>query len=127
MVQKNLPSDVAPLLTLVPVTTAAADDDDTSECSNFEAKINDLIVTLSHEKLWNTCVMLLSPQQRLVPYQSDLWTRLWDLLSKSSGDDGDELPRFKPSRAAEKLAVSLACYQPEALSRCTTPISPSGG
>ncbi|XP_003426259.1 protein pigeon [Nasonia vitripennis] len=116
LVQKNLLSDAVPLLALVPVTTM-------EEGSGFEAKINDFNVTLSHEKLWNTSVMLLSPQQRLVPYRSDLWTRLWDLLSKRS----DELPRFKPSHIAEKLLVSLACYQPEALSRCSTPMSPSGG
>jgi hypothetical protein len=117
LVRKNLPSDMLlPLLSLVPVTTM-------EECAGFEAKINDLNVMLSHEKLWNTSVMLLSPQQRLVPYRSDLWTRLWDLLIKKN----DELPRFKPSHIAEKLLVSLACYQPEALSRCTTPMSPSGG
>lgn len=116
LVQKNLLSDAVPLLALVPVTTM-------EEGSGFDAKINDFNVTLSHEKLWNTSVMLLSPQQRLVPYRSDLWTRLWDLLSKRS----DELPRFKPSHTAEKLLVSLACYQPEALSRCSTPMSPSGG
>ncbi|XP_058792281.1 protein pigeon isoform X2 [Phymastichus coffea] len=116
IVQKNLLSDAVPLLSLVPVTTM-------DECSNFKAKIGEFTVTLSHEKLWNTSVMLLSPQQRLVPYRSDLWTRLWDLLSKRS----DELPRFKPSQIAEKLAVSLACYQPEALSRCSTPMSPGGG
>ncbi|XP_011502664.1 PREDICTED: protein pigeon-like [Ceratosolen solmsi marchali] len=116
LVQKNLPPDALSLLPLVPVTMM-------EEYAGFEAKINDLNVTLSHEKLWNTSVMLLSPQQRLIPYRSDLWTRLWDLLIKKS----DELPRFKPSHIAEKLLVSLACYQPEALSRCTTPMSPSGG
>lgn len=116
LAQKNLSSDALPLLTLVPVT-------EVDECSGFEAKINDFIVTLNHEKLLNTSVMLLSPQQRLVPYRSDLWTRLWDLLGKKS----DDIPRFKPSQTAEKLLVSLACYQPEALSRCTTPMSPSGG
>ncbi|XP_023245584.1 protein pigeon isoform X2 [Copidosoma floridanum] len=117
LVQKNLLPDARPLLALTPITTL-------DECSSgFEAKINELSATLSHEKLWNTSVMLLSPGQRLVPYRSDLWTKLWDLLSKRS----DELPRFKPSHVAEKLAVSLACYQPEALSRCSTPMSPSGG
>lgn len=116
LAQKNLSSDALPLLTLVPVT-------EMEECSGFEAKVNDFIVTLNHEKLLNTSVMLLSPQQRLVPYRSDLWTRLWDLLSKKS----DDIPRFKLSQTAEKLLISLACYQPEALSRCSTPMSPSGG
>ena len=117
LVQKNLTADAIPLLSLIPVTTV-------EECLSFEAKINDFNVTLSHEKLWNTSVMLLSPQQRLVPYRSDLWTRLWDLLSSKRGE---ELPRFKPSHVVEKLVVSLSCYQPEALSRCSTPMSPSGG
>lgn len=116
LVQKNLLADAVPLLVLLPVTTM-------EEYTSFEIKVNDLSITLSHEKLWNTSVMLLSPQQRLIPYRSDLWTRLWDQLSKNNGD----MARFKPSKVAEKLLVSLACYQPEALSRCSTPMSPSGG
>lgn len=115
-VQKNFSNDGAPLLCLLPVTTM-------EDCPSIEIKVNDLNITLSHEKLWNTSVMLLSPQQRLIPYNSDLWTKLWDNLSKNQG----EKPRFKPSRIAEKLLVSLACYQPEALSRSSTPMSPGGG
>lgn len=116
LVQKNLLPDAVPLLSLLPVTMV-------EECLGYDAKINDFNITLSHEKLWNTSVMLLSPQQRLVPYRSDLWTRLWDNLGKRS----ENRPRFKPSQIAEKLLVSLACYQPEALSRSSTPMSPSGG
>ncbi|KAL6440215.1 hypothetical protein ACFW04_003064 [Cataglyphis niger] len=116
LVQKNLLVDTIPLLSLLPVTTIG-------DYMTFDIKMNDLDITLSHEKLWNTSVMLLSPQQRLVPYRSDLWTRLWDQLNKNGGDK----LRFKPSHIAEKLLVSLACYQPEALSRCSTPMSPSGG
>lgn len=116
LVQKNLLTDAIPLLSLLPVTTVG-------DYMTLDVTVNGLNVTLSHEKLWNTSVMLLSPQQRLVPYRSDLWTRLWDQLSKSSGDK----QRFNPSRIAEKLLISLACYQPEALSRCSTPMSPSGG
>ncbi|CAL1675919.1 unnamed protein product [Lasius platythorax] len=116
LVQKNLLADTIPLLSLLPVTTVG-------DYMTVDIKMNDLDITLSHEKLWNTSVMLLSPQQRLVPYRSDLWTRLWDQLNKNGGDK----LRFKPSHIAEKLLVSLACYQPEALSRCNTPMSPSGG
>ncbi|KYQ56335.1 Protein pigeon [Trachymyrmex zeteki] len=116
LVQKNLLADTIPLLSLLPVTTIG-------DYMTFDIKMNDLEIKLSHEKLWNTSVMLLSPQQRLVPYRSDLWTRLWDQLSKN----GSDKLRFRPSHIAEKLLVSLACYQPEALSRCSTPMSPSGG
>lgn len=116
LVQKNLLADTVPLLSLLPVTIIG-------DYMTFDIKMNDLDITLSHEKLWNTSVMLLSPQQRLVPYHNDLWTRLWDQLSKN---DSDKL-RFRPSHIAEKLLVSLACYQPEALSKCSTPMSPSGG
>lgn len=115
-VQKNLPADALQLISLLPFTIM-------QNTSTTEIKVNGLIVTLSHEKLWNTSVMLLSPQQRLVPYCNDLWTRLWDQLGRCNGDK----PRFKPSQVAEKLMVSLACYQPEALSRSSTPMSPSGG
>ncbi|XP_034948230.1 protein pigeon [Chelonus insularis] len=116
LVQKNLLPDAVPLLSLLPITTI-------EEYTSYDAKVNDLTITLSHEKLWNTSVMLLSPQQRLVPYRSDLWTRLWDNLGKKS----ESKPRFKFSQITEKLLVSLACYQPEVLSRSSTPMSPSGG
>lgn len=116
LVQKNLLADAMPLLSLLPVTTM-------EEYTSFDIKANDLNITLSHEKLWNTSVMLLSPQQRLVPYNIDLWTKLWEQLNKNLKDK----PRFQPSQIAEKLLVSLACYQPEALSRCSTPMSPNGG
>ncbi|KZC07446.1 PREDICTED: protein pigeon [Dufourea novaeangliae] len=116
LVRKHLLADAVPLLGLLPVTTV-------EEYTSFEIKVHDLSITLSHEKLWNTSVMLLSPQQRLIPYRSDLWSRLWDQLGKNNGDKA----RFKPSKVAKKLLVSLACYQPEALSRSSTPMSPSGG
>lgn len=116
IVQKNLLTDTIPLLSLLPVTSI-------EDRTNFDIKMNDLNITLSHEKLWNTSVMLLSPQQRLVLYRTDLWTRLWDQLNRN----GSDKLRFKPTYIAEKLLVSLACYQPEALSRCSTPMSPTGG
>jgi len=54
-------------------------------------------------------MMLLSPQQRVVPYRVDMWTRLWDQLAKRIGKE--QKPRFRPSLVADKLMVSLVCYQ----------------
>uniref|UniRef100_A0A8D9F8S0 Protein pigeon n=1 Tax=Cacopsylla melanoneura TaxID=428564 RepID=A0A8D9F8S0_9HEMI len=64
-------------------------------------------------------VMLLSPQQRLNPYKRDVWNLLYEAQT------GVKPGRFVPHTVVNKLLVSLHCYQPEALSRCTTPLSPS--
>ncbi|XP_026293731.1 protein pigeon isoform X1 [Frankliniella occidentalis] len=125
--RKNLPSDAAALLPLLPLTIAQPG-------VRQEIKMNDTTLTLSQETLWNTAMMLLSPQQRLIPYRSDMWTRLYESLSASQqratdttcSTDSRAGARFRPSHVAEKLMVSLLCYQPEALSRCTTPLSPGG-
>lgn len=66
-------------------------------------------MSLTQETLWNTAMMLLSPQQRVVPYRVDMWTRLWDQLAKGIGKE--QKPRFRPSLVADKLMVSLVCYQ----------------
>ncbi|KAG5891684.1 hypothetical protein JTB14_020101 [Gonioctena quinquepunctata] len=115
-VRKNLPADAFKLTTLLPVTTQRVGLD-------IEVKINDYTISLSQDILWNASTVLLSPQQRIVPYRSDIWMKLWEQLAKLS--KGSQ--RFKPSQVVDKLMVSLDCYQPEALSRCSTPLSPSGG
>ncbi|XP_049858865.1 protein pigeon isoform X1 [Schistocerca gregaria] len=111
---RTITSDALPLLGLLPLTTI-------SRITNIEVKINRLTMSISQETLWNTAMMLLSPQQRLVPYRVDLWTKLWDHLAKRNEKDKR---RFSSSQVAEKLMVSLVCYQPEALSRSSTPLSP---
>ncbi|KAL0278879.1 UNVERIFIED_CONTAM: hypothetical protein PYX00_000557 [Menopon gallinae] len=115
LAQRNLPSDTLFLVNLLPLTYM-------QPSGQSEVKVNQFTCTISQEILLNTALMLLSPQQRLVPYRTDIWTRLWGQLAKLS-----ESPRFKPSQVFDKLLVSLGCYQPEALSRCSTPMSPASG
>ncbi|RZC36003.1 pigeon, partial [Asbolus verrucosus] len=114
-VHRNLPSDASHLVNLLPITTQHMGNE-------LEVKINDKMICLSQDVLWNASMMLLSPQQRIVPYRSDIWVKLWEQLAKIS--KGKQ--RFKPNQVVEKLLVSLVCYQPEALSRSSTPMSPSG-
>ncbi|KAL1129736.1 hypothetical protein AAG570_012680 [Ranatra chinensis] len=111
-VLKSLSSDALPLLRFLPFTTV-------SGAAAIELKINGYMMTITQESLWNPAVMLLSPRQRVCSHRIDLWTKLWDLIAASA-----DVVRFKPSTVVEKLMVSLVCYQPEALSRCSTPLSP---
>ncbi|XP_072387915.1 protein pigeon [Diabrotica undecimpunctata] len=115
-VQKNLPSNAAKLATLLPITTLRLGFD-------MELRNNDYLINLRQEVLWNASMMVISPQLRITPYKSDLWVKLWDHLAKLSKAG----LRFRSSQVLDKLRISLDCYQPEALSRCSTPLSPSGG
>ncbi|CAG9860216.1 unnamed protein product [Phyllotreta striolata] len=114
--QKNLPSEANKITTLLPITTQRLGLD-------LEIKSDNYVINMSQEVLWNASMMVLSPQLRIVPYKTDIWLKLWDHLSKFCKIG----IRFKPSQVLDKLRISLECYQPEALSRCTTPSSPTGG
>ncbi|KAK6623966.1 hypothetical protein RUM44_010823 [Polyplax serrata] len=112
LVQKDVSSEANPLLNFLPMTSL-------EYSRQTETKLNSITCKTTQEILWNTAMMLLSPQQRLIPFNTDIWRKLWDRLIKLADNN-----RFKPSQAADKLLVSLGCYQPEALSCCSTPMSP---
>lgn len=83
---------------------------------NIYKQLNGHTLTLFQEFLENPRVMLLSPRQRLIPFRDDLWTRLWELLpgGSTAADNASsrpDIPRFSNISVANKLNISLVCYQ----------------
>lgn len=99
-VQRNLPSDANKLINLLPITSQRVG-------YEMEVELDKMTICLSQDVLWNASMMLLSPQQRIVPFRTDIWVKLWEQLAKLS--KGTQ--RFKPNQVIEKLMVSLVCYQ----------------
>lgn len=97
---KSLPAEALPLNRLLPLTSC-------NTKKPLQAKVNDLSIGISQEMLHSTTMMLLSPQQRLSPFVSDIWTKLWNQLNENNKSRA----RFCPEIVAEKLLYSLACYK----------------
>ncbi|XP_059058334.1 protein pigeon [Achroia grisella] len=110
--RRSLPTSALGLMKMLPFTL---------HLKFGDVKVWETSVSVSQEKLWNSAAVVLAPRQRVCQFAEDVWTRVWAALSRPPG------PRLQPAHVLDKLRVSLHCYQPEALSRCTTPLSPMGG
>lgn len=107
--RRSLPASALNLMKMLPFT---------QHLKFADVKVRDMCVSVSQEKLWNSSVVVLAPRQRVCQFAEDVWTRLWAALNDQTQK------RLQPQAVIDKLRVSLHCYQPEALSRCSTPLSP---
>ncbi|KAM3960865.1 LOW QUALITY PROTEIN: gamma-secretase activating protein pigeon [Aphomia sociella] len=110
--RRSLPASAVGLMKMLPFTL---------HHEFADVKVCDTCVSVSQEKLWNSSAVVLAPRQRVCQFAEDVWTRVWAALSDPPAT------RLQPSHVMERLRVSLHGYQPEALSRCSTPLSPLGG
>ncbi|XP_073957981.1 gamma-secretase activating protein pigeon [Choristoneura fumiferana] len=83
-----------------------------------DVKVRGYCVSVSQEQLWCGASVVLAPRQRVCQFAEDAWTRLWRALSAPPPARAD------PTAVTARLRVTLHCYQPEALSRGSTPLSP---
>ncbi|XP_050680642.1 protein pigeon isoform X2 [Leptidea sinapis] len=95
----------------------------TAHLSFTDVKAGRVSVLVSRAALWRSAVsaVVLSPRQRVCQFAEDVWTRLWVALCALAAP----AQRLQPAHVLDRLRVSLHCYQPEALSRCSTPMSPT--
>ncbi|XP_030029163.2 protein pigeon isoform X1 [Manduca sexta] len=110
LTRRSLPASALPLCNMLPFTL---------HLKFADVKVRNMCVSVSQEKLWNSAAVVLAPRQRVCQFAEDVWTRVWARLTDRAP------PRLAPQQVLDKLRVSLHCYQPEALSRCSTPLSPS--
>ncbi|XP_068626297.1 protein pigeon [Battus philenor] len=108
--RRSLPASALTLLPMLPFTL---------HLKFTDVKAGETSVLVSQEKLWNSAAVVLAPRQRVSQFAEDTWTRLWSALTATSRR------RLRPPDVLDRLRVSLHCYQPEALSRCSTPLSPT--
>ncbi|XP_041975765.1 protein pigeon [Aricia agestis] len=109
--RRSLPPSALPLAVHLPYTVHLAIGD---------VKAGRCVVHVSLAALWRVAAaVVLSPRQRVCQFAEDAWTRLWAALQRPAPN------RLRPSAVAARLAPALACYQPEALSRASTPLSPT--
>ncbi|XP_026319720.1 protein pigeon [Hyposmocoma kahamanoa] len=108
--RRALPNTAMPLMRMLPFTM---------HLKFADVKVRDLCVSVCMEKLWNSSAVVLAARQRVCQFVEDVWTRLWTALNTPPRN------RLTPQAVLDKLRVSLYCYQPEALSRCSTPMSPT--
>ncbi|CAK1544400.1 unnamed protein product [Leptosia nina] len=114
--RRSLPASAISLMNWLPFTM---------HLKFTDVKAGAISVSVSKAALWRSAVaaVVLSPRQRVSQFAEDAWTRLWAALCALATPK----ERLQPALVLERLRVSLHCYQPEALSRCSTPMSPTSG
>ncbi|XP_045504261.1 protein pigeon [Colias croceus] len=112
--RRSLPAAAATLMNWLPFTL---------HLKFGDVKAGAVCVSVSQAALWRSAVaaVVLSPRQRVSQFAEDAWTRLWAALCALAAPRA----RLQPAAVLERLRVSLHCYQPEALSRSSTPLSPT--
>ncbi|XP_063394739.1 protein pigeon [Cydia fagiglandana] len=109
LTRRSLPASAVPLLDYLPSVL---------QTELHDVRVRDVCVSVSQEQLWCGASVVLAPRQRVCQFSEDAWTRLWRRLSVPAPARAD------PQAVSKRLAMTMHCYQPEALSRGSTPLSP---